>query len=158
MASMDVGPQKGSKKPLDVNINVIPIIDLMAVIISFLLLTAVWTQVGRLQVAQAGGAGEPSEEAVKTTPVTLRLTEKEASLSVGAVAPEVFPLSRNPDSKLLDLTGLTGRLREVKTQLPEQDTITIQTEDTVRYEDLVHVIDASRGAGLKSVSVQATAG
>src|SRR5690606_35036547 len=103
MASMDVGPQKGSTKPLDVNINVIPIIELLAVIISFLLLPAVWTQVGRLQVAQAGGAGEPSAEAVKTTPVTLRLTEKEASLSVGAVAPEVFPLSRNPDSKLLDL-------------------------------------------------------
>lgn len=158
MASIDLGPQKGGKKPLDVSISVIPIIDLMSVLICFLLLTAVWTQVGRLQVSQAGGAGEPSEEAVKTTPVTLRLTESEASLSVGAVAPEVFTLARTPDTKMLDLTGLANRLKEVKGQLPEQDTITIQTEDSVRYEDLVHVIDASRGAGLKSVSVQATAG
>ena len=48
---MDLGGGKG-KKSLDVAINLTPFIDLMAVTISFLIMTAVWTQIGRLQVAQ----------------------------------------------------------------------------------------------------------
>ena len=52
---MDLGQGgKGGKKPLDTAINLVPFIDLMAVTISFLIMTAVWTQIGRLQVAQAG--------------------------------------------------------------------------------------------------------
>ena len=52
---MDLGKSgKGGKKPLDAAINLVPFIDLMAVTISFLIMTAVWTQIGRLQVSQAG--------------------------------------------------------------------------------------------------------
>ena len=51
---MDLGNAKGPKKPLDATINLVPFIDLMAVTISFLIMTAVWTQIGRLQVAGAG--------------------------------------------------------------------------------------------------------
>lgn len=53
---MDLGQGgKGGKKPLDTAINLVPFIDLMAVTIAFLLMTAVWTQIGRLQVSQSGG-------------------------------------------------------------------------------------------------------
>ena len=48
---MDLGNAKGGKKPLDAAINLVPFIDLMAVTISFLIMTAVWTQIGRLQVS-----------------------------------------------------------------------------------------------------------
>ena len=41
---MDLGTGgKGKKKPLDAAINLVPFIDLMAVTISFLIMTAVWT-------------------------------------------------------------------------------------------------------------------
>jgi hypothetical protein len=36
---------------------------------------------------------------------------------------------------------------------PDQTAITVQTEDAVRYEDLVHVIDECIGDGFPSVSV-----
>jgi len=52
---MDMGGGgKGGKKPLDTTINLVPFIDLMAVTIVFLIMTAVWTQLGRRQVSQAG--------------------------------------------------------------------------------------------------------
>lgn len=156
---MDLGPAKGGKKPLDVNINVVPFIDLMAVTISFLLLTAAWNQIGRLQVSQSGGAGSPSTEESKTIPVTLLVSESEARLSIGAAPPQVFPLVRTggPDGKV-DLAGLGEALKAVKTQLPEQDIITVQAEDAVLYDSLVNIIDECMGAGLRSVSVQAAVG
>ena len=49
---MDLGTSKGGKKALDAAINLVPFIDLMAVTISFLIMTAVWTQIGRLQTHQ----------------------------------------------------------------------------------------------------------
>jgi len=156
--SIDLGPSKGGKKPLDVNINVIPIIDLMAVTISFLLLTAAWNQIGRLQVSQSGGAASESTEESKTTPVTLLVTDGEARLSIGAAPPEVFPLTKTGEGKKVDLTGLGAALKKVKANLPEQNIITVQAEDAVRYEDLVHIIDECMGAGLSSVSVQAAVG
>ena len=48
MAGIDVGGRKGGRKRLDSEINMIPMIDLLMVTISFLLLTAVWVQNSRL--------------------------------------------------------------------------------------------------------------
>ena len=37
----------GGKKAIDFDINLVPFIDLMSAMISFLLITAVWTQVAK---------------------------------------------------------------------------------------------------------------
>jgi biopolymer transport protein ExbD len=155
---MDLGQGgKGGKKPLDTAINLVPFIDLMAVTISFLIMTAVWTQIGRLQVS-SGGSSEPTEEQdTKTVPVTLLLTEKEIRLSAGGSAFDPIPITRDTKNKI-DLTKLNAKLKELKVQLPDQSALTLQTEDTVRYEDLVRVIDEVIGAGLPNVSVQAATG
>src|SRR5580700_3586495 len=50
MAGVDVGGGgKGGRKSLDSEINMIPFIDLLFVTIAFLLLTAVWTHMARLE-------------------------------------------------------------------------------------------------------------
>ena len=46
---------KGGKKPLNAELNLVPFIDLLSCCISFLLITAVWTQIAGLQVASSGG-------------------------------------------------------------------------------------------------------
>jgi biopolymer transport protein ExbD len=156
---MDVGQGggKGGKKPLDTAINLVPFIDLMAVTISFLIMTAVWTQIGRLQVSQAGGEADPTEEQPKTVPLSLLITEKEVRLSAGGTSFDPIPLTRNTQGKL-ELTKLTEKIKELKTQLPDQTQITLNTEDAVRYEDLVKIIDECIGAGLPNVTVAAAMG
>jgi len=47
--------QPNGKKNLDAEINLVPFIDLLSVCICFLLITAVWIQVGTLQVKQSHG-------------------------------------------------------------------------------------------------------
>jgi len=155
---MDLGQGgKGGKKPLDTAINLVPFIDLMAVTISFLIMTAVWTQIGRLQVSSGGGMGDPTEQEKPTVPVVLLITDKELRLSAGGSVFDPIPYVRDGGGRL-DVTKLNARLKEVKAQLPDQSNITLNTEDAVRYEDLVRIIDECIGSGLPNVSVQAAMG
>ncbi|GMT97976.1 hypothetical protein KH5H1_20950 [Corallococcus caeni] len=158
---MDLGTGgKGGKKPLDTAINMVPFIDLMAVTISFLIMTAVWTQIGRLQVSQAGGAStdeQQEEEKTKTVQLTLLVSPTEMRLTADQSAFDPIPLTRD-DKGRPDLTKLVARFKELKAQLPDQAAITLQTEDLVRYEDLVRIIDECIGSGLPQVSVSAAMG
>jgi biopolymer transport protein ExbD len=159
---MDLGDSGGKgkkKKPLDTAINLVPFIDLMAVTISFLIMTAVWTQIGRLQVSQSGGPTDPNQEQPenKTVPLTLLISEKELKLSAGSSVYDPIPITRDANNKI-DLAKLIAKLKEVKASLPDQAQITLNTEDTVRYEDLVRIIDECIGNGLPNVMVSPAMG
>lgn len=157
---MDLGTGgKSKKKPLDATINLVPFIDLMAVTISFLIMTAVWTQIGRLQVSHSGGPTDPNqqEEKEKTVPLTLLITDKELKLTAGDVTFDPIPVKRDTRGKI-ELDKLQARIKEVRGKLPDQTAITLQTEDNVKYEDLVRIIDECIGSGLPNVSVAAAMG
>ncbi|HZA50253.1 MAG TPA: biopolymer transporter ExbD [Myxococcaceae bacterium] len=156
---MDIGTTgKGGKKPLDTTINLVPFIDLMAVTISFLIMTAVWTQIGRLQVSQNSGPSDPEQEQKEKIPITLLITERELKLAAGGTQFDPIPLVRDTKTSKLDLVKLTDKIKELRTQIPDQQQITLNTEDGVRYEDLVQVIDECIGSGLVNVSVAAAMG
>jgi len=156
---MDLGTGgKGGKKPLDTTINLVPFIDLMAVTISFLIMTAVWTQIGRLQVANAGGPADPTQqEPEKTVPLTLLITEHELKLTAGPTTMDPIPVTRDARGRI-DLTRLQSKLKDLRAQLPDQSAITLQPEDAIRYDDLVHVVDECIGDGLPNVSVSPAMG
>ena len=60
MGGVSVGGGGGGRRSLDSEINMIPFIDLLMVTISFLLITAVWSQMARLN-ADAQVPGPPRE-------------------------------------------------------------------------------------------------
>src|SRR5215468_1640813 len=65
---------KGGKKPLDAAINLVPFIDLLSCCISFLLITAVWTQLARMDVTQKGqGASGATDEKPPEAQIQLTL-------------------------------------------------------------------------------------
>ncbi len=70
MGGVDVGGGGGGKrKSLDSEINMIPMIDLLMVTISFLLITAVWTHMARVNAdAQVPGPPRPDVEQEKVEP------------------------------------------------------------------------------------------
>jgi len=151
------GGGKKKKKSLDATINVVPAIDLLSCLITFLLYAAVWTQISRLQVQQLGtGAPDPAQlEQQKALIVTLAMGERGFSLSTSAGTSFDLPsLGRTPEGTTqFDLKILGERLKQLKNDYPDQSAITVQAEDTVAYGDLVSVIDACLAAGLVSVAV-----
>jgi biopolymer transport protein ExbD len=82
MAGVDVGGGKGGRKALDSEINMIPMIDLLMVTISFLLITAVWSSMKRINAdAQVPGPPRPDQEVEKQEPekqlhIEMRGTDK----------------------------------------------------------------------------------
>lgn len=78
------GGGKGGRRSLDSEINMIPMIDLLMVTISFLLITAVWTHMARIN-ADAQVPGPPRE-------VEPEKVEPEKQLHVEMRAPDKFTL------------------------------------------------------------------
>ena len=69
MAGVNVEGGKSGRKSLDSEINMIPMIDLLMVTISFLLITAVWTHMSRINAdAQVPGPPRPDVEQEKVEP------------------------------------------------------------------------------------------
>ena len=150
------GRGRRKKRPLDAVINVVPAIDLLACTISFLLFTAVWTQITRLQV-QTGGSGGPAVEEKKQLQVTVTLGERGMILSTSAGASAEIPaLGKGPDGQpVQDLKTLAQKLKQLKTEYPDQSSLTVAAEDGILYADLIRVIDTAVGLGLPAVSVTA---
>jgi biopolymer transport protein ExbD len=151
------GHGKRKKKSLDAVINVVPAIDLLSCCISFLLFTAVWTQISRLQVQQLGtGAPEPTiTDPQKTLMVTLAMGERGFSLATSSgTSVDIPTLGRGAQGELrFDLKALAEKLKQLKSDYPDASAVTVSAEDTVSYGDLVQVIDACVGSGLAAVSV-----
>jgi biopolymer transport protein TolR len=153
-AMPEQGGKKG-KKALDAVINVVPAIDLLSCCITFLLYTAVWTQISRLQVQQFGsGAPEPpAGEQQKALLVTLAIGERGINLSTTAGLSVDIPVERVGTEIHQDLKSLGDKLKQLRADYPEASSVTVTSEDTISYGDLVQVIDTCIGQGLVSVSV-----
>src|SRR5687767_6741247 len=83
MAGVSVPESGGArgKKSLDLEIPLVPFIDLLSSLIVFLLMTAVWTQIARLELKQGNAAPPnpnetPPPEKEKTVDLRLELHEK----------------------------------------------------------------------------------
>ena len=150
-------PESGRKarRALDATLNVVPAIDLLACCISFLLFTAVWTQVGRLQVAPMGN-GDPAEvPPQKTLTETVTVGQRGYVLATSGGTQIEIPVSGKGADGIVqyDVQGLAEKLKKLKSDFPDQSAVTVAADDAVLYADLVHTIDACIGAGLSNVSV-----
>jgi len=138
-------------------INVVPAIDLLSCCISFLLITAVWTQISKLQIQQSGGpsAGDPVEQK-QTLPLSLTMNDQGFTITYGTQSLPIPSLGKNSDgSPNYDVKSLEAKLKAIKQEAPDQAAITVAAEDSVLYQNLVKVIDLCIGAGLPNVSVTA---
>src|SRR6478736_9992702 len=143
---------KGGKKALDANLNLVPFIDLLSCCISFLLITAVWTQIAGLQVASSGGPPDQEKKQEQIIDVKLPLTEKGYSLTMAGAAIEIPKIAKD-GAQAYDKKTLTDKLKTLKASLPDQQAITVQPEDAVAYDDLVATVDTCLGEQLKNVTV-----
>ena len=143
---------KGGKKSLDVEFNLVPFIDLLSCCISFLLITAVWTQIAGLQVASSGGPPDQQQKQETTIDVKLLLTEKGYSLSMAGAQIDI-PKVNGQEGAQYDRKTLDEKLKTLKASIPDQSAITVQPEDAVAYSDLVEAVDACMGQQLRNVTV-----
>jgi biopolymer transport protein ExbD len=118
------------------------LINVMVVLISFLLLTAVFTQITIQELklpAQAGGGAAPLKP-----PVIVEVIVRKNSLQIsnGKSVTETIP-SLN---KKYNYKKLSESLLEIKRENQEKDDVTVLMEPDIEYESLIAVMDAVKVA------------
>jgi biopolymer transport protein ExbD len=164
MAGVDVGGGgKGSRKSLDSEVNMIPFIDLLMVTIAFLLITAVWSHMSRLNAdAQVPGPPRPDVEVTQMEPekqlhVEMRSTEKFVLIwKQGGTVVSTVDVPRKDDSRVEGTTRVV-RYPELAAKIEAEwktvgqhrdasdkkfDQAVLHTDNETPYSNIIGVIDA----------------
>jgi biopolymer transport protein ExbD len=131
---------KGGKKPLDATLNLVPFIDLLSCCISFLLITAVWTQLARMDVTQKGqGAAGSTDEKPPEPTVNLTLYIDKDGYTFAKSTGESTPIPMKGDD--YDYVKLADVLKDAKTAYPDKNDIAVKADDSVLYNKIIHTMD-----------------
>ena len=157
---------KGGRRALDSELNMIPMIDLLMVTISFLLITAVWVRMSRVEAnAQVPGTDTPPCTGAECAPPRV--------LHVEMRDPAMFSLwwseggnelarTQVPRTELVDVVGRSKAVRfaglreEVAKEWAqwgkhrdatdrELDRLVLHSDDAASYAQLIGAIDAVHG-------------
>ena len=156
MAHIEEANGQGRRKA-NVDLNLVPFIDLMSVCIIFLLLTAVWTQVSMIQLGSSIYSKKTSEEPITPPPFS------EVVLRVD-VLPDGFRLVVGTNKTSIpkfsngnyDKDKLIVQLEKVKEQYPDKVDGMASVRDNVYYKHLIEAMDALLIAGFHQVSITTT--
>ncbi len=153
MASISTGGDGGGgKKSVDSEIPLIPFIDLLLCCIMFLLVTAVWNKLARLEINQQ----QPSSQAPLDSPppeerIRLFLQIKNTGFVLASTDGANIPIDKNGDQ--FDLEALREKLRERRQQEPNRRDLIVAPEDGVLYTDVVAAMDIVVGEGYEDMSL-----
>lgn len=149
------GKSKG--RTTQIELNLVPFIDLMSVLITFLLITAVWSQVSMIQLGSSiYGKKNENQEAPTPPPVAdipLRIDVKEFGFRViiGADKIQIPKLASGYDT-----ATLTERLKGIKEKYPEKNDAVITVDEVLPYELLIIGMDTIIQSGFGTISVATT--
>ena len=150
---------KGGKKPLDAAINLVPFIDLLSCCISFLLITAVWTQLARMDVQQKQpGSAAATDEKPPENQVNLTLfVDKD-----GYIFSKSTGDTTNIACKQMGQGGLCDEydyvklgevLTKAKNDYPEKNDIAVKADDVVVYDKIIKTIDVALTAKFPDIAL-----
>ncbi len=147
---------KSSKKHLDFEINLIPCIDLLSVCICFLLLTAVWLNVGSLNVKQAVG-GQTQEDTPKNPVMWVRMSPQ-GELELDVQQSQLIPANLRKVhlakvNSLPDWSGFERNIVAFRQLDPGLKTGLIQPAAVTAYEDIIDLMDKLKANGLTDLGV-----
>ncbi len=150
MAHVDDG---GGKKSTNVDVNIVPFIDLMSVLIIFLLISAVWTQVSMIQIGSSVYGQKTSDEKPKPPPkadIPFRLDVRENGYRI-LLGKDFIPVPRvNQD---FDNDTLLTELKKIKELYPEKVDAIVTMADELAYKHLIDAMDMLLLAEFPEVSI-----
>ncbi len=122
------------------DLNIVPMLDVMVILIFFLIFTAVFSKMNILELNLPVEGGPPPElPAVLELEVIVRLgTIEVADRNTGLL--QALPhTAEGPD-----YTGLSNYLRRVKIRFPEKKDATVLLEADIPYDTMVQTMDTMK--------------
>ena len=135
----------------EVEVNLIPVMNLFVTLIPFLLLAAAFLHVGVIATSLPSQTDEVSDIAADKLSVTVNLLVEEDKIEVSAsnavleeevLAQLAFTIPKEKDGYDLELLGKA--LHEIKLRYKNSDTVVVLPTDDIPYQDIIRILDASR--------------
>lgn len=147
----------GTKKELDAQLNLTPFIDLLSTCVCFLLITAVWIEIGTVEVKQSHGTEAAAEkkdsfdlDLVFKSPTELALNLKKNGKRVQKLAVKADTF----ESMLTQLnSNIVSNVLTFKKKPIEIATATVTPRSTVDYGNLIQTLDVLRQNKIVNIGI-----
>jgi len=140
---------KSGKKSVNADLNLVPYIDLLTCMVAFLLITAVWSQLARLEAHQKG-QGQAGEDTPPEKVFKLVVVVNADGYNLVADQDQQ-PIPKKGDQ--YDLEKLASELKKIKDTHVDKNDIQVASEDTIKFEVLVRTMDVALGARFPDISL-----
>jgi len=149
MGGISVGGGHGGKKSVDAEISLVPFIDLLLCCIMFLLVTAVWNQLARINAnQQQPGQQAPEDQPPPEERVKLILQVQNSGFVLASTAGDRIQIPKTGEQ--YDLEELRNKRHRLE---PNRRDIIVAPEDGVEYEHVVGAMDIVVGEGYPEMSL-----
>ena len=146
--SVDTGNKSG-KKELNAELNLVPYIDLLTCMVAFLLITAVWSQLARLEAHQKG-QGQAGEDTPPEKVFKLVVVVNSEGFNVVADQDQT-PIPKRGD--IYDFDKLAIELKKIKDGHPDKNDVQVASEDAIKFETLVRTMDIALTSRFPDISL-----
>lgn len=140
----------GGENSGDVDLNLAPIIDCFTVLITYLLVSASFLSLTAFDVGVAASGQAAPGAVAKDPPLTLAIeldANKQLGIKLSGGKQNVnLALSIAPIAGVWDLKTLVDKLEDLKRKWPELSEASITAESSVKYKDVVKLIEALKKA------------
>ena len=151
MEAMSTG--KGGRRKKNVDLNLVPFIDLMSVCIIFLLITAVWTQISMIQLGSSIYSNKTSDKPLDPLPfseIILRVDILPVGFRISAGL-EQYMIQKEEGKYNQD--NLIEQLQKIKEKYPKKVDAIVSIRDDLPYKYLIEVMDSYLTAGFPNISI-----
>lgn len=146
-----MGVSTGDSGGVDVEINVVPFIDLMSCLTAFLLVTAVWSAFAQINIKPKGLGRDATKPLDTEIPVNASVLLTQGEIWVGLTTGEKTQIGKN--GELYDWEGLGEILAGYK-EMPVFETrndIEIAAEDDVMYQAVIFSMDVAIASQFRDI-------
>lgn len=129
-------------KDLNFEINILPILDILSVLICFLLLTAVWVQIGTLDTRQA--IGDNSTAGAENPPSLWITVDTQGAVQLSM---RDLPNKKTYEEQIrssdrgVNWEVLEAKIQALKQQWPDLKTGVVRPEAQASYGDVIRIMD-----------------
>jgi biopolymer transport protein ExbD len=146
------------KKSLNVELNIVPFIDLMSCLTAFLLVTAVWVNIAQINIQPKGKTRDTSNVQVDDDHVTLSVLVQADKIWVGVSRVNEFQqIDKKGEEQDWDKFYSTLKDQKASTFFSDRTDIEVAAESTtaspVNYKDIIHAMDIAVKVGFVDVGL-----
>jgi biopolymer transport protein ExbD len=149
----------GDKKSVNVELNIVPFIDLMSCLTAFLLVTAVWVNIAQINIQPKGKTRDQAQVQQDDERVTLSVLVQSDQIWVGLsrLPDAIQPIPKKGDDQDWEKFEATLKDHKASEYFNSRTDLEIAAESTtaspVKYQDIIHAMDVAVKVGFIDVGL-----